>query len=319
MAVICSRHGAQYSTLACRHISSGIRTGRKIKTGYKIFLDTENLQQSKVRTTVFSVFILALGPTGQGADAKPAWRVLQPGLEYASIDIGTKAEFGDDRLHVVRVDPTKSKLIVLLTSEVGGNGHRAEEWCKERRLAVAMNLGMFQADHRTNVGYARNGTHVNNKNWSASYKSVLAFGPKNKGIPEAIMVDLDETDSKKALENYETVIQNLRLIKSPGKNVWQKQEKRWSEAAVALDDKGRILFLFCRSPFSMDDFNRIILSLPLGITRAMHVEGGPEASLSIHTRSVNLDLCGSYETGFTKDDLNVDQWPIPNLLGVIRR
>ena len=60
-------------------------------------------------------------------------------------------------------------------------------------------------------------------------------------------------------------------------------------------------------------------SLPLGITNAMHVEGGPEASLSIHVGGVNLDLNGSYETGFNENDAERHQWPIPNVLGVHRR
>ena len=51
---------------------------------------------------------------------------------------------------------------------------------------------------------------------------------------------------------------------------------------------------------------------------AMHVEGGPEASLLIHTGGVDLDLCGSYETGFKEDDSNARQWAIPNVLGVAR-
>ena len=34
----------------------------------------------------------------------------------------------------------------------------------------------------------------------------------------------------------------------------------------------------------------------------MHVEGGPEASLSVHAGGVDLDLNGSYETGFNEND-----------------
>jgi hypothetical protein len=50
----------------------------------------------------------------------------------------------------------------------------------------------------------------------------------------------------------------------------------------------------------------------------MHLEGGPEASLSIHAAGVDLDLSGSFETGFSENDANVRQWPIPNVLGVLR-
>jgi hypothetical protein len=50
----------------------------------------------------------------------------------------------------------------------------------------------------------------------------------------------------------------------------------------------------------------------------MHVEGGPEASLSIHGGGVDLDYFGSYETGFVVDDSNDHAWPIPNVIGVAK-
>jgi hypothetical protein len=68
----------------------------------------------------------------------------------------------------------------------------------------------------------------------------------------------------------------------------------------------------------MHEFNELLLSLPLDVRQAMHLEGGPEASLSIHVPGIDLDLCGSYETGFRLDDGNRDQWPIPNVLGIER-
>ena len=100
--------------------------------------------------------------------------------------------------------------------------------------------------------------------------------------------------------------------------MWSKQAKRWSEAAVAIDRRGRLLFMFCRAPLSMHAFTERVLALPLGIERAMHMEGGPEASLSIHAGGVDVDLQGSFETGFFPSDANTRQWALPNVLGVER-
>jgi hypothetical protein len=68
----------------------------------------------------------------------------------------------------------------------------------------------------------------------------------------------------------------------------------------------------------MRDFNDLLLKLPLDVAGAMHVEGGPEASLSIHVPGLDLDLSGSYESNFLPDDSNAEQWKIPNVLGVAR-
>jgi hypothetical protein len=169
-------------------------------------------------------------------------------------------------------------------------------------------------DQLSNVGYLRSGEHLNNPKWN-QYRSALAFSPGR-----AELLDLDSPGAMKRLESFETVVQDLRLIKSTGeRNVWKGGPRKWSEAAIAADDKRRILFLFSRAPLTMKEFNDKLLALPLGITHAMHAEGGPEASLSIRAGDVRLDLCGSYETGFNENDDNRHQWPIPNVIGVSAR
>jgi hypothetical protein len=86
-----------------------------------------------------------------------------------------------------------------------------------------------------------------------------------------------------------------------------------------MDKQGRILFIFSRQPYAMPDFNARLLALPLDITNAMHVEGGPEASLSIHGGGIDLDLNGSYDLSFNEETDGPQQWPIPNVLGVARK
>jgi hypothetical protein len=157
---------------------------------------------------------------------------------------------------------------------------------------------------------------VNNPRWVAKYKTALALDSR-PGRKAADRVDLDSKGSRESLAEFETVIQNLRLIQRPGKSVWSTaSSRRWSEAAVAADGTGRILFVFSRAPLSMGEFARWLLSLPIQMVVAMHVEGGSEASLSIHAGDVNLDLNGSCETGFNENEGEKRQWPIPNVLGV---
>lgn len=256
------------------------------------------------------------------AAAKPeapsfqGWKRLQPGVEYGVfIDYAKQPYPGDPHLHVVRIDPTIAALKAATASSRDGRARTAQAWCGEAKLAAAINMGMYRTDHLTNVGYARLPEAVNNPKWN-DYRSALAFGPKDGTQPKTLWLDLDSAGAQGKLAGYGSAIQNLRLIRAPGKGVWGKQDKRWSEAAVASDKQGRILFIFSRYPYSMKELNDKLLSLPLGITAAMHVEGGPEASLSIHAGGVDLDLNGSYETGFVENDEESRQWPIPNVLGV---
>lgn len=260
--------------------------------------------------------LLRGGAPGADAAQPVAWRTLQPGVELASIPAGTMPSGKAGRLYVVRVDAERAKIGVGLASE-GSAARTAGEWCRASRFAVAINLGMFQTDRRSNVGYLRHGRHVNNPRWN-SYRSAVAINPSKKSLPRTLWVDLESSKPDPRFADYDIVVQNLRLITKDRKNVWSRNDRRWSEAALAIDSRGRLLFLFSRAPYSMRDFNAFLLRLPLDIAGAMHLEGGPEASLSIHVPGLDLDLSGSYGTGFLRDDSNQRQWPIPNVLGVLR-
>lgn len=263
---------------------------------------------------LWGAFVLCACPAqAQGLQ----WRELQPGVELAVIPVESAEGPGDKRLTVVRIDPVRAPLRAVLAVEQRDKAARtAGEWCQVERLAVAINLGMFREDQRSHVGYLRRGAQEHSARWVSTYQSALAFSPKKTGLAPVVMLDLDDAGARPLLADYETVVQNLRLIKAGGQNMWSPQPKRWSEAAVAMDKAGRVLFLFSRTPYSMAEFNRRLLALPLDIDRAMHVEGGPQASLSIHVGGVDLDLFGSFKSGSLESDLNFTAWPVPNVLGV---
>ena len=263
-------------------------------------------------------------PVAEGATpaeppaAKSEWTALQPGLEYRELTFGADGSRRESPVHVLRIDPAQSELVVEFAGRDGRGPLPAGEWCRQLNLAAAINVGMFLPDQR-HVGYARDGDFVSNPRWVKSYQSALAFGPRDDSLPAMVMVDLDEDGARDSLDGYDTVVQNLRLIKAPGANVWSKQEKRWSEAALATDGEGRLLMIFSRAPFTMWELNRRLIASPLGIVRAMHVEGGPEASLSIRTEAMTQDFSGNYETGFFETETNTVQWSIPNILGVRKK
>jgi hypothetical protein len=258
-------------------------------------------------------FLLLGGVALSGSPApSPAWRALAPGVEYTELhDPAAPA----DALQIVRVDPTRATLRAVMASARDRRPRTAGAWCDAEHLVAAINLGMYREDHLSNVGYARSGAHVNQARVSPLYQSALVLGPRKPGLPPVALLDLDAPHAREQLGDYDTVVQNLRLIRAPGRSVWSTQPRRWSEAAVASDGAGRILFVFLRAPRTMSDFNRLLLSLPLGVVAAMHVEGGPEASLSVRG-PLHVDANGSYETGFVENDGERRQWEIPNVLGV---
>jgi hypothetical protein len=260
-----------------------------------------------------------LGLLAATAAAAPDWQTLAPGMELAEFTAAKASFVGNSRITMVRIDPEFWELVSLGVNSTGERtGHTAREWCEKHKLTAAINAGMYGADRKTHLGYSRSGGHVNNGGVN-SYQSVAAFDPRSgTNLPRFRIFDLDApgVTMRGILKDYAGAVQNMRLLKRPGTNVWTRQRKEWSEVALGEDDRGRILFIFCRSPYSMYELNRELLALGIGLVAAQHLEGGPAAELYLHAGDVERELVGSYETFFWENDDNDEQWPIPNVLGV---
>lgn len=252
--------------------------------------------------------------------AQSPWKVLAPGLEHGTFTTQVATPAGDGSITVLRIDPNQWELKLLSITETGdAAGMTARDWCEKHELVAATNAGMFMQDYRTHVGMMRNASHANNSRFNSSYESVAAFDPVSDSLPPFQLFDLDEHDQSKVSNQYRSLLQNLRLIKKPGENRWGQQAKKWSEAALAEDTAGNILFVFTRSAFSMRDFNHILLGLPLNLVAAQHLEGGPEAQLFFQSGDTEYENFGSYETDFFENDSNERAWPVPNVMGIVKR
>lgn len=253
------------------------------------------------------------------AGATGGWRSLAPGMELGTFVASKPSSAGDSRITVLRIDPNLWDLELAGTSRTGESaGRTARQWCQSHDLTAAINAGMYGTDYKTHVGYLRFREHVMSRHVNG-YKSVAAFDPRpGKRLPRFRIFDLDApgVTMDTIRRDFASVVQNLRLIKRPGLNRWQQQNKKWSEAALGEDSSGRILFIFSRSPFSMHDLNRELLAMDLDLVAAQHLEGGPQAQLYVRVGEVEIEMIGGYGTSFRANGGNAVPWPVPNVLGV---
>jgi hypothetical protein len=268
-----------------------------------------------------SLLLLALIAVPAAGDSG-GWASLAPGLDLGTFASGKPAPVGDSQVTVLRIDPNLWDLEFVGLSQTGEHkGRTAKQWCQKYHLTAGINAGMFGTDLKTHVGYLESHGHVNNDHVNG-YQSVAAFDPlEGRKLARFRIFDLDDpgVTMEGILEDYASAVQNLRLVKRPGLNRWSQKEERWSEAALGEDAEGRLLFIFSRSPFTMHDLNRELLSMDIGLVAAQHLEGGPEAQLYMHHGDQELEMFGSYETSFRENDGNTEPWPIPNVLGIRRR
>ena len=211
--------------------------------------------------------------------AASPWVPLSTGVEWRTVDT----------FQVVRVS-SSARLDVAMSER-----RTAAQWIRATKATAVINASMFQNDQKTSAGHLHCGKRMNQRAWSNDYQSVLAWSPSSAALPAFTVIDLDQAGAKETLGQYACAVQNLRLIRAPGESVWRAPPKKWAESALALDRHGRLLLVFAKAPLSMDVFIDRLLKSDLEIVRAMHLDGGPEASLSLQSGRLQLDFTAGDE------------------------
>ena len=262
--------------------------------------------------------LVSQNPTAQNISKQKPWIQLEPGLEFGAFISPDKSPVGDNLIRILKIDPNRFQFRLLNASASSGSKRlSAKQWARQNGMVAAINASMYQADKITSVSLMKTFGHVNNS-WYSKDRALLVFDPKKKSLPNTQILDRDCQSVDQLRTLYHTLIQSIRMISCAGKNVWEQQDKKWSTAAIGMDQEGNILFIHVRSPFSTHDLIDNLLELPIQLKRAMYVEGGSEAQMYIHSGKNELEFVGSYSTGANETDANSLAWPIPNVVGITR-
>lgn len=243
------------------------------------------------------------------------WTSLDRGLELGRFKVDHYAPYGDSIIMVLRIDPAQYEFVLLSAGNTPDSTRRTvDRWCDDFNLVAASNAGMYNIDRHSHIGYLKaDGRVINSTIVRRDYRSAAAFGPVDDTLPEYRLYDLDETPIESVIAGYNTVVQNIRLIKRPGENRWPEKPEKWSEAALGEDGKGRMLMIFCKSPYTMHEFNDLLLSLPLDIVCAQHLEGGAQAQMHVRAGDQSFTFHGTHASGLSVPSR------IPNVIGVRKR
>jgi len=246
------------------------------------------------------------------------WKKLDTGLfvtEYTSLK---KSTHGNSVFTILKIDPKVYDFSLFSAKEKTEYTRTAPQWAKDKKQIAIINAGMYQMDHATNLGYMKDFGFTNNARVNKN-NTIVAFNRIHDTVPEFQIIDRTCQNWEVLKNSYQSFSQSIRMIDCNQKNRWSQQKKRWSTIAIGTDKKGNALFIISRSPYSVHDFNNILLKAPLNINKVMYLEGGPEASFYLNHPKKKIEIMGSYETGFNENDRNNRFWKIPNVIGISKK
>ncbi|NOZ00266.1 MAG: phosphodiester glycosidase family protein [Deltaproteobacteria bacterium] len=285
------------------------------------------IAESSVRRCIRQLMMLCVSCTLTFASVASCaqmihWRLLEPGLEFAEVETPVIRGIPAGTLSVIRVDPSLYELSVLSASLLGRKKNlTADRWAREYGMNVIVNAGMYQRDHATSVGHLRVGDRMNNRHRHKKHKALLVSGPRKKGLPSVALLDAECEDAWKTADDYNVVLQGIRMISCKGKNVWKPGGRSYRQVAIGMDARGRVLFVYRATPCTSHQFARQALGSGLGLKRLMYLEGGAETSLFVHSRKGDIRLggIGALLPDLWKDGGVTTFLPLPNVIGVKKK
>ena len=204
----------------------------------------------------------------------------------------------DIDITIVKINPDKYKMEIYHNDD---KDLTIKDIAIREGYVLLFNSGMFDIDYKSSMGFLKSKGNILNSKNHPQYLSVIAFDPIRKGYPNFYMYDLESISIDSINSIYDSVIQNLRLIKRPRENRWPKQSKEWMELAIGQDTSNNFLLIYCHSYISMHELNEVLLDLPIDLQVAQHLEGNLVAQFYLSTDSMQVD----YDYGHY----------VPNLIG----
>ena len=273
-----------------------------------------NMMPWRLLNTLLIVAFWALLPL----DAGWAWETLDEGLFFGQFAAPQKPTGGDSKILVLKIDPKYYRFKLFSASEFKSPPLSARDWAMKYKLSAAINASMYRADEPlSSTGYMKNFLYTNNPSIHGAYGAFFVANPVEAGLPETLIIDRYLDNWRELIKKYHTVIQNFRMIAPGGKNAWNRQGAAHGISCVATDKNSQVLFIHCRSNFTVRDFAGALLALPLDIQKAMYVEGGPEATLFINPKPNAADGKNPAPPPWAVGDTNL--WLLPNVLGIVKK
>ena len=119
----------------------------------------------KIITIIYFVNFIPFYLTAQESN----WRKLDTGLHIGEFDSPQKSITSDSKITILRIDPHIYSFKLLCADELNHSKLTAKEWCQRYNLLGTINAGMFQMDHKSNVGYMKNYKYKNNAKIKSTY------------------------------------------------------------------------------------------------------------------------------------------------------
>ena len=230
------------------------------------------------RLAALAAAIVAVWALAQGT-GPIRWRVMRPGLEFATFRGDPYCRGGSSAIGVVRVDPGKYHIRVHHYSKDSPNAAPLSivEWQKKLGSLAVINAGQYYPGFRY-MGILVSGGEVISRRPHPDFKAALVA---DKDRMRARVIDLSKEPIDPRRTEWDEVAQSFMLFDQGGEVRVRKSERVANRTLVAEDGHGRLLMITTEGAYTLHDMATLLRKTHLDLTHAMSMDGGLEATMCI--------------------------------------
>lgn len=252
----------------------------------------------------------------------PHWRLIAPGLEFATIRGEPYCRSGSSTIALVRFDPARIRLRVLHYSSLPGKSPASiATWVDHTQALAVLNAGQYYPDYSYMGLLVSDGRKVSPKihpdfqamlvaepRDSSHHRAHHARGERRPSLAMVLDLDRDTLDSR---SGWREVAQSFMLFDRQGGARVRKSDQVANRTVVAEDREGRMVVVTSEGGYTLRDFATVLREAPLGLTHAMAMDGGHEAQLCVRAGNFRYASFGRWRAEDQKPAAWDVQVPLP--------
>ncbi len=203
---------------------------------------------------------------------------------------------------LARIDPAYFRFVVRSASDGDKN---LDQWMSQLGAALVVNGSYYARNGKPDTPLLSDGVQLGPRSYDAKAGAFVA------SASSASIRDLDHTAWQLAFQGAENAMVSYPLLVVDG-TTRVGRPSRWlaNRSFVGQDGGGKVIIGTTTDAFfTLDRFASFLLKSPLGLTRALNLDGGPVASQGISLNGFERRSYGRWEAQVEGTRAKLLSWP----------
>lgn len=246
-----------------------------------------------------------------------AWQPIDRGFEVGELPV-MLGPWEVDRILLARIDPTRFRFVVR---NAPAGDRDADEWLRQLGAALVINGSYYSPRGTPATPFLSAGVLSGPRDYDARHGAFVA------SAGTATIRDLANVPWPAAFRGADDAMVSYPLLLAPDGSNRVAADDRWlaNRSFVGEDGSGNIILgTTADAFFSLNRLAAFLPMAPLGLVKALNLDGGPVACQAISIKAYRRDFCGKWELAAQDGQLRLltwtfgpRPWALPNVLAVL--